>query len=119
MDYYAKYKKYKNKYKYKNLLFGGWFNFDNTQPQKFTYKRHTQSTVGTTTTGHITPGGYELENILNSLYTYFHTNNQQSILDTIIDQSASCWALQFQASGHTKFLLHNGLTISHERFCLR
>ena len=85
MDYYAKYKKYKNKYKYINLLFGGWFNFDNTQPQKFTYKRHTQSTVGTSTAGHITPGGHELETILNSLYTYFHTNNQQSILDTIVD----------------------------------
>ena len=85
MDYYAKYKKYKKKYRYINLLFGGWFNFDNTQPKKFTYKRHTQSTVRSTTTGHITPGGYELETILNSLYTYFHNNNQSVILGIITD----------------------------------
>ena len=87
MDYYAKYKKYKNKYRYINLLFGGWFDFDNREPKKFTYKRHRQRTGGPATTGpgHITPGGFELESILNYLYNYFNTNNKPAILGIITD----------------------------------
>ena len=87
MDYYAKYKKYKNKYRYINLLFGGWFDFDNTKSKKFTFKRHRHRTGGPATTGpgHITPGGFELESILNYLYNYFNTNNKPAILGIITD----------------------------------